>query len=54
MARFLGAFQPPADHAALSAAEKRAWAKQLADTLRERMGLPPTDAEGTAPEPQPE
>ena len=46
---FLGVFKPPENWASLSPAEKRAWAKQVADAIRERAGYPPTDEKGKAP-----
>ena len=49
MSRQLGVFALGPDYYSASPEDKRAACKALADLLRERAGLPPTDDEGKAP-----
>jgi hypothetical protein len=51
---FLGAFSRPDDYEALGKAEKRSWAKRVADSMRERAGLMPTNDDGGAPQESPD
>jgi hypothetical protein len=50
----LGTFKPPPGFSEMSEVEKRAYAKHVADLIRERAGLPPTDADGNAPQISPD
>jgi hypothetical protein len=47
---FLGVWKTPTDWDTLSPAERLAWAKPVADAIRERCGEPPTDENGKAPQ----